>query len=151
MATMSTTPTATSLSISSTTSVSGTISWTCPTIPEGCTITSCVLTGTPTFSMKKGSATVTVNGTTVTSGTQFTINLGTANTTKSVSTTGEGNNKNASGTVTFTSLSYVVTYEEPKTMMSNVFNGSINITDIRVGNEKIIKIYIDNIVIYENL
>ena len=151
MATMSTTPTATSLSISGTTSKSGTISWTCPTIPEGCTITSCVLTGTPTFSMTKGSATVTVNGTTVTSDTQFTINLGTANTTKSVTTTGKGNNKNARGTVTFTSLSYVVTYEEPKTMMSNVFNGSINITDIRVGNEKIIKIYIDNVVIYENL
>ena len=42
MATMSTTPTATSLSISGTTSKSGTISWTCPSVPDGSTITSCI-------------------------------------------------------------------------------------------------------------
>ena len=148
MATLSTTPTATSLSISGTTSKSGTISWTCPTIPEGCTITSCVLTGTPTFSMKKGSATVTVNGTTVTSDTQFTINLGTANTTKSVTTTGKGNNKNASGTVTFTSLSYVVTYEEPVTKTENIVIGTSTVQTIYLGTTEIVRVYIGDVLVY---
>lgn len=108
MATLSVTPIATSLKISGRTTVSGTISWTCPTVPEGSIITSCVLTGTPTFS----NTTVTVNGTSVTNNIQFTIDLGTSNTTTSVPTTGKGRTSTASGTVEFNSLSYTVTYEE---------------------------------------
>ena len=112
MATITSTPTGGSLTVSGNTQVSGTISWTKPTIPSGATISSCVLTGTATASMSKGSATITVNGTTVTSGTSFTINLGTANNTTSVTTTAKGGNKNASGTVSFSNLVYTVTYEE---------------------------------------
>ncbi len=112
MATLNATPSISpsSLSISGTTSVTATISWTCPAVPADGTISSCVLTGTATASMSKGSATITVNGTTVTSGTAFSINLGTANTTSSVSVSAKGGNKNARGTVTFSNLSYTVTY-----------------------------------------
>lgn len=115
MATLTVTPSISpsSLSISGTTSRSATISWICPTVQSNAIISSCVLTGTATASMSKGSATIKVNGTTVTSGTQFSINLGTANTTTSVSVTAQGGNKNASGTVTFSNLSYAVTYEIP--------------------------------------
>ena len=75
MATVTATPTSSgSLSISGTTQRSGTISWTAPSVPSGETISSCVLTGTATASMSKGSATITVNGSSVTSGQQFTIN-----------------------------------------------------------------------------
>lgn len=112
MATITSTPTGGSLTVSGNTQVSGTISWTKPTIPGGATISSCVLTGTATASMSKGTATITVNGTTVTSGTQFTINLGTANNTNSVTTTAKGGNKNSAGTVSFSNLVYTVTYEE---------------------------------------
>lgn len=121
MATVTSTPTAGSLTISGTTQKSGTISWSAPTVPSGVTITSCVLTGTATASMSKGSATITVNGSSVTSGQTFTVNLGTANTTTSVVTTAKGNNKNASGTVSFTNLVYTVTYEELKATYTVTF------------------------------
>ena len=111
MATITSTPTGGSLTVSGTTQQTGTISWTKPTVPSDVIISSCVLTGTATASMSKGSATITVNGTTVTSGTSFTINLGTANNTTSVTTTAKGGNKNANGTVSFSNLVYTVTYE----------------------------------------
>lgn len=101
-----------SVSISGTTAVTSTISWTVPTMPSGAVIESCVLTGTPTITMRKGTGNVTVNGTTVTSGSQFSIDLGTGNTTNSVQVSCKGNNKNASGTVTFSDLVYTVTYTE---------------------------------------
>lgn len=148
MSTLTATPTATSLSVSGTTSKSGTISWTCPSVPDGSTITSCILTGTPTFSMTKGGATVTVNGTTVTSGTKFTINLGTANTTKSVTTAGVGENNNARGTVTFTSLSYVVTYEEPVTKTENIVIGTNTVQTIYLGTTEIVRVYIGDVLVY---
>lgn len=150
MSTLTATPTATSLSISGTTSKSGTISWTCPSVPEGCTITSCILTGTPSFSMKRGSATVSVNGTTVTNGTEFTIDLGTSNTTTSVSTTGVGNNSKASGTITFTSLSYTVTYQEAvaETTNGTILIGTSEVETVYFGTIAIGKIYIGDILIY---
>lgn len=128
MATITSTPTAGSLSVSGNTQKTGTISWSKPTVPSGATISSCVLTGTATASMNKGSANITVNGTRVTSGTQFTINLGTSNNTTSVTTTAKGNNKNASGTVTFSNLVYTVTYELPKATYTVTFvdwNGTV--------------------------
>lgn len=99
-----------SLSVSGTTQRSTTISWSLPTVPSGATISSCVLTGIATASMNKGSATIKVNSQTVSSGSQFTINLGTNNTVSSVTATVNGGNKNASGTVSFSELVYTVTY-----------------------------------------
>lgn len=112
MATLNTTPiiSPSSLTVSGNTEVSATISWTCPEVPADGVISSCVLSGTATASMSKGSATIKVNGTTVSSGSAFSINLGTSNTTSSVSATAKGGNKNAKGTVTFSNLSYIVTY-----------------------------------------
>ena len=113
MATVKSTPTAGSLTVSGNTQVNGTISWSKPTVPSGATISSCVLTGTATTNMSKGNATVTVNGKTVgTTGAQFSIDLGTTNSVTSVPTTAKGGNKNAAGTVKFTGLVYTVTYEE---------------------------------------
>ena len=113
MATLTTNISNVSLTVSGNTTQTATISWTCPTVPAGSTITSCKLTGTATASMSKGSATIKVNGTTVSSGSNFTINLGTANTTSSVSATAVGGNKNAKGTVTLSNLVYTVEYTEP--------------------------------------
>ena len=110
MATITSTPTAGSLTVNGNTRVNGTISWNKPSVPSNATISSCVLTGTATASMTKNSATITVNGQTVTSGRNFTINLGTSNSTTSVTTTAKGSNKNARGTVSFSNLVYTVTY-----------------------------------------
>ena len=121
MATITSTPTGGNLTVSGNTQVSGTISWSKPTVPSGATISSCVLTGTATASMSKGSATITVNGTTVSSGSNFTINLGTANNTTSVTTTAKGGNKNANGSVSFSNLVYTVTYEVAKVTYTVTF------------------------------
>ena len=112
MATLTSTPTISpsSLSVSGKNSVSATISWTCPTLPSNAIVSSCVLAGTATASMSKGSATIKVNNTTVSSGSSFSINLGTANTTSSVAVTATGSTGNAKGTVTFSNLNYTVTY-----------------------------------------
>ena len=114
MATVTSTPTGDALTANKNKEVKGTISWSKPTVPSGATISSCVLTGKATASMSKGSVTITVNGTTVTSGSAFTINLGTANDTTSVSTSIKGTNNQASGSVSFSELLYTVTYEEVK-------------------------------------
>ena len=149
MATITSTPTATSLKISGKNTVNGTISWTCPTIPSDCTIVSCVLTGTVTKSMSKGSCNVTVNSTTTEE--SFTIDLGTSNTTSSIATSGRGNNKNANGTVTFTDLLYTVTYQEPSVGIFNLKSGQSTITDMRVGETKIIRVYVGDTIIFENV
>lgn len=138
MATLTSTPSISpsSLSISGTTSRTATISWTCPTIPSDMTITSCVLSGRATASMSKGNATIKVNGTTVTSGSNFSINLGINNTTSSVSVTAVGGNKNASGTVTFSNLLYTVTYSAPTYTVTFVdWNGTVlKTTSVEKGN-----------------
>ena len=114
-----------SASISGTTAVLSTISWTVPTVPSGAVIESCVLTGTPTITMSKGTGKVTVNGTTVTSGSQFSINLETGNTTNSVQVSCAGSNKNASGTVTFNNLTYTVTYALGYTVTFKDWDGTV--------------------------
>ena len=113
MATITITPTGGTLTANKNKQVTGTISWSKPTIPSGATISSCVLTGKATATMSKGSVTITVNGTSVTSGSTFTINLGTDNSTTSVTTSIKGANNQASGSVSFSELLYTVTYTEP--------------------------------------
>ena len=121
MATVTSTPTGGTLTANKNKEVKGTISWSKPTVPSGATISSCVLTGKATASMSKGSVTITVNGTTVTSGSTFTINLGTANNTTSVDTSIKGTNNQASGSVSFSELLYTVTYEEVKSTYTVTF------------------------------
>ena len=101
-----------SISVSGKTNGSGTISWSLPTVPASGTINSCKLTGTCTISDSSGKpATVKVNGTSVSSGVAFTINLGTGNTTTSVAVTATGPHKNTKSTITFSNLVYTVDYE----------------------------------------
>ena len=121
MATLTTNISNVSLTVSGTTTQTATISWTLPTVPSGGTITACTLTGTAIASMSKGSPTIKVNGTTVSSGSNFTINLGTNNTTSSVTATAVGNNKNAVGTVTLSNLVYTVDYTEPAVIYTVTF------------------------------
>lgn len=112
MATITSTPTGGTLTANKNKEVKGTISWSKPTVPSGATISSCVLTGKATASMSNDSVTITVNGTTVTSGSTFTINLGTTNNTTSVNTSIKGTSNKASGSVSFSELLYTVTYTE---------------------------------------
>lgn len=103
------------LSVSGNTQVNGNITWSAPTVPADATIVSCTLTGRATASMSKGSTTTKVNNSTVSSGSSFTIDLGTDISVTSVAVNTKGGNKNASGTVTFDNLVYTVEYEEPGT------------------------------------
>lgn len=114
MATLTTNISNVSLTVNGNSTVSGTISWSLPEIPADSTITARTLTGMAQASMSKGSATITVNGSTVSSGSNFTVNLGASSTATSVPITVKGGNKNASGTVTFSNLVYTVEYAGPK-------------------------------------
>ena len=101
-----------SISVTGKKNGSGTISWSLPTVPAGWAIKSCKLTGTCTISDSSGKpATVKVNGTSVSSGVAFTINLGTGNTTTSVAVAATGPHKNTKSTITFSNLVYTVDYE----------------------------------------
>lgn len=148
------TPTASSISFSGTTQRSGTISWTTPTLPDNATILSCTLTGTMTGSSFYGSITLTVNGTTVTSGTAFSIDLGTKNTTNSVTATAKGSSFWASGTATFSNLLYTVEYEYTETVKDPVKENKrmmINNTNVKkmyVGENVVYKAYLGNMQIF---
>ena len=96
-----------------TSSKSGTISWTAPTVPDGVTIKSCVLTGKATAtstnvnSIKINDQSITVS----TSGYNFTINLGTDTSITSVKASMTKSNSMASNNVKFTNMTYTVTYD----------------------------------------
>lgn len=99
-----------SLSISGTTSKSGNMSWSTPTLPDGATITSTTLTATLTHSMTRGSATTTINGNTYTKSSSLSYDLGTTLTT-SLSVTAKGARVTAKGTVSITNIVYTVNYQ----------------------------------------
>ena len=117
MATITASPSISTISYSGTSAKSGTMSWTKPTVPSGATISSCKLTGTCVVSASSRQVTVTVNETTVANKANsgnynFEIDLGTSNNTTSVTVTATGSQKQASGKVSFNNLVYTVTYEE---------------------------------------
>lgn len=93
-------------------SKSGTISWTAPTVPDGATIKSCVLTGKATASntnvksIKINDQSITVS----TSGYNFTIDLGKDNSKTSVDATMTKSGW-SSCNVQFTNMTYTVTYD----------------------------------------
>lgn len=98
-----------SLSISGTTSMSGNMSWSLPTLPDGATILSTSVTYTLDINTLKGSATVTINGDSVEDGTG-TLDLGTTTRT-SVSVTARGGNRNTNGTVSISNIVYTINYQ----------------------------------------
>lgn len=92
----------------------GTISWTAPTVPDGATIKSCVLTGKATASSTSVSS-IKINNQSITvstSGYNFTIDLGTDTSKTSVEAimTKSGSSW-SSHNVKFTNMTYTVTYD----------------------------------------
>ena len=96
-----------------TSSKTGTISWTAPTVPDGATIKSCVLTGKATASSTSVSS-IKINNQSITvstSGYNFTINLGTDTSITSVSASMTKSDRWSSYNVKFTNMTYTVTYD----------------------------------------
>ena len=89
----------------------GTISWSTPSVPSGATINSCTLTGNASsFTTGSKGATLTINGTSVSSGSSFTINLGTNTATTSVTASFVGGHNQTNTSVTLSNLVYTVNY-----------------------------------------
>ena len=125
MATVTSTPSGNSLTINGATSVTGTILWEKPTVPDNVIISSCVLTGAPNISINKGNVSIKINGNTITVGTKFNINLGTDINITSVAVTAKSNNKNSRGTISFSNLLYTVEYTINKyTVIFKDWNGT---------------------------
>ena len=100
------------ISVSGKTTSSGTISWSMPSLPSNATITSRTLTGkSSSFTTGNKGATLTVNGTSVNSNSNFTIDLGTTSNVTSVSVSFAGQHKQSSTSVSFSNLVYTVEYE----------------------------------------
>lgn len=120
-----------------TSSKSGTISWTAPTVPDGATIKSCVLTGKATAnstnvnSIKINDQSITVS----TSGYNFTINLGTDTSITSVNASMTKSSSRASNNVKFTNMTYTVTYDLVKyTVTFKNEDGSVIKTERNVSS-----------------
>ena len=111
MATITSTPSNVSIKFANknSTSASGTISWSSPSIPSGATVTSCVLTGTITPTSAITSA--TVGGKTISTSGSFSVNLGTSITTSASVSLAKA--KGSTCTVEFANMTYTVTYTEP--------------------------------------
>ena len=111
--TVTSTPNDLTLSAGYNSTKSGKISWTAPTVPDGATIKSCVLTGKATASSDKVSS-IKINNQSITvstSGYNFTINLGKDNSITSVTATMTKSERWKTHTVNFTNMIYTVTYE----------------------------------------
>ena len=111
--TVTSTPNDLTLSAGYNSTKSGKISWTAPTLPDGVTVKSCVLTGKATASSDKVSS-IKINDKSITvstSGYNFTIDLGKDNSITSVTATMTKSERWKTHTVNFTNMTYTVTYE----------------------------------------
>ena len=104
-----------SFTISGSSPLTTTITWTCPQVPANATITSCTLTGKMSGSITSGAATATIDSDTYLldktySGMLFKIDYGTSNTTNSASVSVAGSINKAAGNVSFSNLTYTVNY-----------------------------------------
>lgn len=139
MAILTSTPSDVTLSLSRfSNSKSDTISWDIPTIPDGVTINSCTLTGTATASSTDITS-ITINDESIdvsTSGTLFTIDLGTDTTISLVDCTAKKSGT-SSYNVTFTNMSYIIDYSDPikYTVIFKDYDGRVLSTqEISQGN-----------------
>ncbi len=110
--TVTSTPNNLTLSAGYNSTKSGKISWTAPTVPDGATVKSCVLTGKATASSDKIKS-IKINDepiTVSTSGYNFTIDLGTDTSITSVTATMTKSGWSTYN-VKFTDMTYTVTYE----------------------------------------
>lgn len=149
MATLTSTPNDTTLKFSYfSSSASGKITWNLPDIPEGAIINSCILTGTATAS-NSNITSIKINNQDVpanTSGTSFSIDLGTDATITSV-TTSATKSKYGSYNVKFTNMTYTIDVTEAGTggdtpTTNKIYLGSNNIKTIYIGNNIVKSIYI---------
>lgn len=148
MATLTSTPNDTTLKFSYfSSSASGNITWSLPDIPEGSTINSCTLTGTATASNSSINS-IKINNQDIpanTSGTSFSIDLGTDATITSV-TTSATKSKYGSYNVKFTNMTYTVDIKAGT--KNKIYLGNNNVKTMYVGNNIIKTIYLGNVKIF---
>lgn len=149
MATLTSIPNDTTLKFSYFSSnVSGNIIWSLPDIPEGATINSCILTGTAIAS-NSSITSIKINNQDIpanTSGTSFSIDLGTDTTITSV-TTSATKSKYGSYNVKFTNMTYTIDVTEAGTggdtpTTNKIYLGSSNIKTIYIGSTVVQSVYI---------
>lgn len=97
------------LSISGKSSKSGNMTWTLPSLPDGCTIISTSLTASCTLSMILSSATYTINGTSYSSSTSILLDLGTS-LISSMNVTVQGKSSFSYGSLSISNIVYSITY-----------------------------------------
>lgn len=97
------------LNINGNSNVSGTISWSSPSLPSGYTIQSQTFSGTMDYGGSGKLNSATINGSSASEG-SFNISLGTSLKT-SVAVTGRGQNKNATGPLNFTGMTVTIQYQ----------------------------------------
>ena len=139
------------ISINGTGTKTGNITWDAPSLPSNATITSTTLTASLNISIFLSTATVTINGTSYKSSSELNINLGTTMQT-SLSVTCKGNKRYSRGTVSISNIVYTVTYQyeqEVVETIKQVYIGDINISNIKMGNSPITKVYIGDSLIWE--
>ena len=103
------------LSIFGKSSKSGNMTWTLPALPDGCTIISTSLTASCTLSMMLSSATYTINGTSYSSSTSISIDLGTS-LISSINVKAQGKSSFSYGSLSISNIVYSITYSyEEKT------------------------------------
>ena len=139
------------ISISGTGTKNGNITWDAPSLPSNATITSTTLTASLKINMILSTATVTINGTSYKSSSELNINLGTTMQT-SLSVTCKGNKRYSYGTVSISNIVYTVTYQYEQEVVETVkqiYIGDINISNIKMGNSSITKVYIGDSLIWE--
>ena len=139
------------ISISGTGTKNGNITWDAPSLPSNATITSTTLTASLKINMILSTAAVTINGTSYNSSSQLNINLGTTMQT-SLSVTCKGNKRYSYGTVSISNIVYTVTYQYEQEVVETVkqiYIGDINISNIKMGNSSITKVYIGDSLIWE--
>lgn len=100
-----------SITANGTSRVNGTLTWTKPTLPSGAMVTGISVSGTYTWS-GRGSFTLTINGSTISSGSNFNVNLP-ISATSPYTITGVGGNRNSTGaSCNFTNLIITYTYDD---------------------------------------
>ena len=127
------------------------ITWDAPSLPSNATITSTTLTASLNISMTLSTVTVTINGTSYKSSSELNINLGTTMQT-SLSVTCKGDKRYSYGTVSISNIVYTVTYQYEQEVVETVkqiYIGDINISNIKMGNSPITKVYIGDSLIWE--
>ena len=139
------------ISISGTGTKNGNITWDAPSLPSNATITSTTLTASLNINMILSTASVTINGTSYKSSSELNINLGTTMQT-SLSVTCKGDKRYSYGTVSISNIVYTVTYQYEQEVVETVkqiYIGDINISNIKMGNSPITKVYIGDSLIWE--